>query len=73
MPEDADKVIQVTQGKTLTIHYMPERHFLLLEANDSGARIRDADSKQEYHILKLDPADWDEVPTAAAAPAPAKR
>jgi len=69
MPADTDKVIKVSQGKTLTIHYMPERHFILLEANDSGAKIRDTDSKQEYHILKLDPTEWDEVPATAVAPA----
>jgi hypothetical protein len=65
MPDDADKVIQISQGKILTIHYMPDRHFLLLEANDNGARIRDMQTKQEYNILKLDPAEWDEVPIPA--------
>jgi len=62
MPSDADKVIKISQGKILTIHYMPDRHFLLLEANDNGAKIQDTQSKQEYHILKLDQAEWDEVP-----------
>jgi|GEM_PF-994974 len=62
MPGEAEKVIQVSQGKIITIHYMPDRHFMLLEANDSGAKIRDMQSKQEYQILKLDPNEWNEVP-----------
>lgn len=62
MPADTDKVIKISQGKILTIHYMPERHFILLEANANGAKVKDVDSKQEYNILKLDPAEWDEVP-----------
>ncbi len=70
MPADTDKVIKVSQGKILAIHYMPERHFILIEADDTGAKIRDVDSKQEYHILKLDPAEWDEVPVQAASPKP---
>ncbi len=65
MPNESDKVLKVAQGKILTLSYLPGRKFLLLEANDSGARIQDMDSKQEYHILKLDPAEWDEVPAAA--------
>jgi hypothetical protein len=64
MPSDADKVIQISQGKILTVHYIPDRHFMLLEANESGAKIRDTQTKQEYTILKLDPAEWDEVPLA---------
>ncbi len=66
MPGEADKVIQISQGKILTLKpYMPDRQFLLLEANDSGAKIRDVKTKQEYNILKLDPAEWDEVPLPA--------
>jgi hypothetical protein len=65
LPADANKVIKITQGKTLTIPYLPDRHFILIQADDSGATIRDEDSKQEYHILKLDPTDWDEVPASA--------
>jgi hypothetical protein len=69
MPGDADKVIKISQGKILTIPYLPGKKFILIEANDTGAKIQDVDTKQEYHILKLDPAEWDEVPVPATPPA----
>ncbi len=65
MPADVDKVIKVSRGKVFTITYLPDQSFLVIDANDSGATIRDVKTKQDYTILKLDPAEWDEVPLPA--------
>ena len=63
MPNDVDKVIKVSRGKVFTIMpYMPETSFLVIDANDTGAIIRDKKTNQDYKILKLDPKEWDEVP-----------
>ncbi len=63
MPNDVDKVIKVSRGKVFTIMpYMPETSFLVIDANDTGAVIRDKKTNQDYKILKLDPKEWDEVP-----------
>jgi hypothetical protein len=75
MPSEVDKVIKVPRGKILTVPYIPatQAQYLVLEANDDGAKIRDTKTKQEYHILKLDPAEWNEVPVPpapASAPSP---
>jgi hypothetical protein len=43
---------------------VPDTSFLLIDANDNGATIRDSKTKQEYAIPKLDAAEWDEVPLA---------
>jgi hypothetical protein len=64
MPADVDKVIKISRGKIFTISYLPDASFLVIQANDSGAIIRDTKTKQDYTILKLDPAEWDEVPQA---------
>jgi hypothetical protein len=64
MPADVDKVMKVSRGKVFIISYLPDSSFLVLDANDDGAMIRDVITKQEYHVLKLDPAEWDEVPVA---------
>jgi hypothetical protein len=73
MPTEIDKVLKVPRGKILTVPFIPaaDAQYLVIEANDDGAKIRDTKTKQEYHILKLDPAEWDEVPIAPAS-APAK-
>ena len=77
MPTEVDKVMKVSRGKILygSLH-VTGHSFLVIEATDTGATIRDTKSKQEYTIPKLiadpnDPAnnEWDEVPAAAAAPA----
>jgi hypothetical protein len=68
MPTEVDKVIKVPRGKILTVPYIPvsQAQYLVLEANDDGAKIRDIKTQQDYHILKLDPAEWDEVPVPPA-------
>jgi hypothetical protein len=73
MPTEVDKVMKVPRGKILTVPYIPaaEAQYLVIEAGDDGAKIRDTKTKQEYHILKLDPAEWDEVPFPPAS-APSK-
>ena len=63
MPNDVDKVIKISRGKIFTIlPYLPDSSFRVIEANDKGATIRDVKTKQDYNILKLDPAEWNEVP-----------
>lgn len=62
MPADVDKVIKISRGKIFTVPEMPDNSFLVIEANDGGAIIRDTKTKKEYSILKLDPAEWNEVP-----------
>jgi hypothetical protein len=57
-----DKVIKVPRGKIFTVPYLPDTSFLVIAATDDGATIRDTKTKKEYTILKLLPAEWDEVP-----------
>jgi len=69
MPNDVDKVIRISRGKVFTITpYIPDRSYILIDANDNGATIRDTKTNKDYSILKLDPAEWDEVPEAPQAP-----
>jgi hypothetical protein len=69
MPADVDKVIKVSRGKILTItSYLPDMSFLVIDATDNAATIRDTKTKQEYTIPKLDPAEWDEVPVSTKSP-----
>ena len=65
MPDDVDKVIKISRGKIFTISYLPDTSFLVIEANDKGAIIRDTKTGQDYTIVKLNPAEWDEVPQAS--------
>lgn len=65
MPSETEKAIKVSRGKIFTAPYLPDMSFLVIEANDNGATIRDTKTKQEYSILKLIPAEWDEVPVAS--------
>lgn len=58
---EIDKVWKVPRGKILKVPYITDTTYLVLEANDNGATIRDTTTQKEYHILKLDPAEWDEV------------
>jgi hypothetical protein len=69
MPTEVDKVIKVSRGKIFSAPYMPDRSFLVIEATDKGATIRDTKTQQQYSILELDPAEWDEVPEAPQQPA----
>lgn len=62
MPSEVDKVMKVSRGKILTIPYISETTYRVIEANDDGAKIRDMNTQKEYMILKLIPSDWDEVP-----------
>jgi hypothetical protein len=63
MPDATDKVIKISRGKIFTIiPYLPDSSFLVIDANDKGAIIRDTKTNQTYSIPKLDPAEWDEVP-----------
>jgi hypothetical protein len=71
MPDDVDKVIKISRGKIFTITpYLPDRSFLVIEANDNGATIRDTKSNQDFSIPKLDPAEWNEVPLPATPKSP---
>ena len=64
MPNDVDKVIKISRGKIFSIlPYLPDRSFLVIDAGEQGATIRDTKTKQDYNILKLDPAEWNEVPS----------
>lgn len=66
MPADVDKVIKVPVGKVFTISYIPNKSYQVIDVDDNGATIRDTATKDEYHILRLDPAEWDEVPVPPA-------
>ncbi len=74
MPTEVDKVIKISRGKVFSVPYLPDRTFLVLKADDTGATIKDTKTKQEYSIPKLlaDPPpgvnEWDEVPAAPKAP-----
>jgi len=68
MPTEVDKVIRIARGKIFTAPYLPDQSFLVIEANDKGATIRDTKTGKDYSILKLDPAEWNEVPQAPPAP-----
>ncbi|HEV3272507.1 MAG TPA: Amuc_1099 family pilus-like system protein [Candidatus Methylacidiphilales bacterium] len=62
MPADVEKVIKIARGRIFTISYLPDTSFLVIDANDKGAVIRDTKTNQEYNIPKLDPSEWNEVP-----------
>jgi hypothetical protein len=68
MPSEVDKVLKVSRGKILTLPFITDASFLVIDANDNGAIIQDTKTNQKYNILKLDPAEWDEVPQAANQP-----
>jgi len=69
MSADVDKIIKVSRGKIFTITpYLPDRSFLVINANDSGATIRDTKTQQDYSILKLIDGEWDEVPLPPKSP-----
>ena len=69
LPTEVDKVVKISRGKIFTgpAPYLSDMSFLVIDANDNGATIRDTKTKQEYSIPKLDPAEWDEVPLPASA------
>lgn len=65
MPSEVDNVFKVARGKILTVPYLTDTPFLVIEVKDDGATIRDTKSKKEYTIPKLDQDEWNEVPVAA--------
>jgi hypothetical protein len=67
LPTEVNKVMQVSRGKIFKAPNLPDQSFLVIEANDKGAIIRDTKTQQSYTILKLDPHEWDEVPQAPQA------
>ena len=64
LPSEVDKVIKVSRGKIFSgpDPYLTGLSFLVIDANDNGAVIRDTKTNQEYSIPKLDPLEWNEVP-----------
>jgi hypothetical protein len=64
LPTEVDKVIKVSRGKVFTgpAPYMSNQSFLVIDANDKGATIRDTKTNQDYSIPKLIPDEWNEVP-----------
>ena len=71
MPTETDKVIKVPRGKTFTPAYMNGVVYLLIEANATGAIIRDVKTKQNIDVPLLDSNEWNEVPTTVPASAKA--
>ena len=72
MPTEVDKVIKVSRGKIFTgpAPYLSDSSFLVIDANDNGATIRDTKTHKDYTIPKLDPAEWDEVPVQSQPKSP---
>ena len=64
MPADADKVLKVSVGKILVVPNLKgdEAKFRVMDVQDDGAKIRNLKTNQDYHILKLIPTDWDDMP-----------
>ena len=64
LPTETDKVIKVARGKVFRLPSWThdENSYIVIEANDNGARIRDTKTQQEYTIPKLDPNEWNDVP-----------
>ncbi len=67
MPTEIDKVIKVARGKVFTLpSWTHDDHsYIVIQADDGGAKIRDTKTQQDYNILKLDPNEWNEVPQPA--------
>jgi hypothetical protein len=70
MPTETDKVIRISAGKTFSVPYIPGKSFLVKEADNNGATIVDQSNGKEYHILKLDDSEWNEVPLPPASKSP---
>jgi hypothetical protein len=67
LPTEVDKVIKVSTGKVFTgpAPYLSDQSFLVINAGDNGSTIRDTKTNKEYHIPKLIPDEWNEVPGVA--------
>jgi hypothetical protein len=70
MPTEKEKEIKVSRGKTFSVPFVPDATYRVIDAGDKGATIRDTKTNKDYTILKLDPAEWDEVPDAPASKQP---
>ena len=44
--------------------------YLVIDVGDAGASIRDTTSGQNITVPKLDPNDWNDVPTNGGAKSP---
>jgi hypothetical protein len=67
MPTETDKVIKVAPLQQFTLPYIPDKKYLLIKVDDTGATIRDTATKEDIAVPKLDPSEWDEVPLPPAA------
>ncbi len=65
MPSEVNKVIKVARGKVLTVPFISDVSYLIIDVKDTGATIRDTKTKQDFNIPLLDAAEWDEVPEAS--------
>jgi len=73
MPSEVGKDFKVARGKTFSPPLDPSSQYLLLDVSDAGAVVRDANTKKEMTIPKLDPTvDWNDVPVPAGAASGAK-
>jgi hypothetical protein len=72
MPGQENNVIKVPRGKTFSPPFMSGTTFLVIDANKDGAIVEKAGTKDKITVPLLDPKEWDEVPVAPAAAAPAK-
>jgi hypothetical protein len=70
MPTEVDKVIKISRGKIFSVPFIPDTSYLVIDANDSGATIRDTKTKKDYSILKLIQSEWDEVPVSETPKSP---
>jgi hypothetical protein len=66
MPSEVDKVIKVSRGKIFSgpDPYLSGMSFLVIDADQNGAVIRDTKTNQEYSIPLLIPSEWNVVPLA---------
>ena len=67
MPSEVNKVMKVARGKVLTVPFIADASYLVIDVKDTGATIRDTKTKQDSTIPLLDAAEWDDVPQAPQA------
>jgi hypothetical protein len=73
MPTEIGKEIKVGTGKVFAMPMGAPTNYLVISVADTGAVIRSAQDQKEVQVPKLDPAEWNDVPTPPAAPStPAK-
>lgn len=65
LPGKTDKEILVQRGKEFAIPQEPETKYLLLRADNGGARIRNVATKEELDIPKATSQDLAEVPLSS--------